>query len=109
MSEAIQVMTTVDSEDTAQEIADKLIGKHLAACVQVLGPIRSRYWWQGEVADDREWLLLIKSRREIYQQLEQAIQEQHPYSVPEILAVPVVAGHRAYLDWLNQETGERRD
>lgn len=103
MDSVIQVMTTVDSEDTAAQIAKTVVERRLAACVQVLGPISSTYWWEGAVETSTEWLCLIKTRQELYLQVESAIREVHPYDVPEILAVPVVAGNPAYVEWLQQE------
>lgn len=98
---AIQVMTTVDSSEAAQEIAEGLVGARLAACVQVIGPMTSTYRWQGAVEVSTEWLCLIKSRAELYPELEAALRDLHPYDVPEILALPVVAGAAPYLDWLS--------
>lgn len=97
----IQVFTTVDSEEEAQNIAGAVVGERLAACAQVLGPISSTYHWNGQIESAEEWLILIKSRRDLYNELSGLIQQVHPYDVPEILAVPVVAGARSYLDWMN--------
>mgnify|MGYP006277476047 CR=1 FL=1 len=102
--DAVQVMTTVDDEEAAHRIAEHTIQERLAACAQVLGPIRSRFHWQGEVADEEEWLVIFKSLRSIYDDLERAILKVHSYDVPEILAVPIVAGYGPYLDWLAEET-----
>jgi periplasmic divalent cation tolerance protein len=99
----IQVLTTTASRDDAQRIATALVELRLAACVQVIGPIASTYWWQGQVERAEEWLCLIKSKRALYDELEQAIRARHPYETPEIMAVPVVAGSRPYLHWLSQE------
>ncbi len=104
MAEFIQVITSVDSAEKAVEIAQRLLKQRLAACVQVLGPVRSRYWWQGEFEEAEEWLCLIKARATDYAQIESAIQEVHPYTVPEILALPITAGNPDYLDWLRKET-----
>ena len=104
MDEAIQVLTTVETPTDAQAIADVLVTRRLAACVQIVGPITSTYRWQGEVGTAEEWLCVIKSQRGLYEELEQAILEAHPYDVPEILAVPVVTGSKAYLDWLGKQT-----
>lgn len=103
MDELIQVMTTTATRQNAEQIARAVVEKRLAACAQVFGPIESTYWWEGEVETAEEWLCLIKSRRDVYPRLEQAIRDVHPYAVPEILAIPVVAGSEAYLDWLNRE------
>jgi len=104
LEDAVQVMTTVDNETGAHRIAEHAIRERLAACAQVLGPIRSRFHWQGDVADEEEWLVILKSPRSIYAELERALMEVHPYDVPQILAFPVVAGHTPYLSWLVEET-----
>ena len=102
--DAVQVMTTVDDEEAAHRIAEHAIQERVAACAQVLGPMRSRFHWKGEVADEEEWLVTLKAPRSIYDDLERVITEVHPYDVPEVLAVPVVAGHGPYLSWLAEET-----
>jgi len=109
MPEYIQVVTTTASREDAERIARVLVEERLAACVQVIGPISSMYRWQGAIETSQEWLCLAKSRRELYDAIEKAIRRAHPYQVPEILAVPVVAGSADYLAWLDQEvrkTGE---
>lgn len=105
MTEIIEVHTTIDSKEAAQKIAEAIISKRLAACVQVSGPIISTYWWEGKIERTEEWVCTAKSRKELYSDLEQAIRENHSYNTPEILAVEVVAGNRSYLDWIEQETG----
>jgi periplasmic divalent cation tolerance protein len=101
-----QVITATKTEANAQAIARTVIEKRLAACVQIVGPITSTYWWQGEIETAEEWLCVIKSREDLYEALEEAIREVHPYDVPEILVVPVVAGSKSYLDWLDGELQE---
>lgn len=103
MSDAIQVFTTVGDKAEAQRIARGLVERRLAACVQVLGPIHSSYWWQGEVETAEEYLCLIKADRRIYDELEAAIKDVHSYDTPEILAMPVVDGNADYLQWLQAE------
>ena len=103
MTHFIQVVTTTETKANAQAIARALVEKRLAACVQIIGPITSTYRWQGKIEMAEEWMCLIKSRRDLYEALEEAIREVHPYDVPEILAVPVVAGGRDYLEWLDGE------
>jgi len=105
MKEPIQAITTTETKTDAQAIARAVVEKRLASCVQIVGPITSTYWWQGEIETAEEWLCVIKSRRELYERLEEAIREVHPYEVPEILAVPVIAGSNDYLRWLNGELG----
>ena len=81
----------------------------MAACVQVAGPITSTYRWQGKIETAQEWQCWAKSRREFYDEIQQAIRRLHPYEVPEILALPVLAGSVDYLAWLEGEVmGEGR-
>jgi periplasmic divalent cation tolerance protein len=105
MGEYIQVFTTAETQEDAQRIARAVVERRLAGCVQVVGPITSTYWWEGEVQTSGEWLCVIKSQREAYERLEQAILDVHPYEVPEVLAIPVVAGSQSYLAWLDAEMG----
>ena len=98
-----QLSTTTGKKEDAEQIAKMLVEKRLAACVQVLGPITSTYWWQGKMETTTEWLCLIKSRRALYEELERAIKEIHPYETPEIIAVPILAGSKEYLAWLEKE------
>jgi len=105
MTDVIQVVTTTASEDEAQRIASALIERRLAACVQTVGPIISTYRWQGAVETSQEWQCVIKTRRDLFAEVEAAIIELHSYDVPEVLAMSVVAGSRNYLDWVASETG----
>ena len=100
----IQVTTTTDKREDADRIARVLVEKRLAGCVQVLGPMTSIYRWKGKIETASEWLCLIKSRQELYGAIEAAIRSLHPYQTPEIMATPVTAGSRDYLDWLETET-----
>jgi periplasmic divalent cation tolerance protein len=101
-TEYIQVLTTVESEAEAERIARSLVDRHLAACVQVLGPIASRYRWQGKVEEAREWQCLAKTEAARYEEVEGAIRELHSYEEPEIIATPIVAGSRNYLGWISE-------
>ena len=103
MTEYIQVITTTDSREEADRIAEKLVDSRLAGCVQVVGPIRSRYRWKGEVEEAEEWLCIVKTKRDLYPEVEAAVRRVHSYEVPEILGVPVVEGSKSYLDWLEAE------
>ena len=102
MAEYIQVVTTTEHKQDAEAIARALVEERLAACVQVLGPITSTYHWEGEIETSQEWQCWAKSRRELYERVEEAIRRLHPYAVPEILAVEIVAGSRSYLAWLDE-------
>ena len=105
MAEYIQVVTTTERKQDAEAIARALVEERLAACVQVLGPITSTYRWEGEIETGQEWQCWAKSRRELYGRIEGTIVRLHPYEVPEILAVEIVAGSPSYLAWLDEEVG----
>jgi periplasmic divalent cation tolerance protein len=102
-ADILQVLTATGSRAEAESIARVLVERRLAACVQVVGPVASVYRWHGNIETAEEWLCLAKTRQSHYAAVEQAIRELHSYEVPEILAVPVVAGNAAYLRWLNGE------
>lgn len=104
MSDYIQVVITIDREEKARELARLLVEHRAAACVQVWGPILSTYWWEGEIEDAQEWVCLAKSEAGQYGRLEALVKQNHPYDVPEILAVPVLTGNNEYLDWVKAET-----
>jgi periplasmic divalent cation tolerance protein len=104
MNSYIQVVTTTARREEAQRIARELVEKRLAGCAQVVGPITSTYRWQGKIETDVEWQCWCKTRSELFTQVEEAIRSSHPYEVPEILAVPVVAGSERYLAWLDEQT-----
>ncbi len=96
----IFVQVTAGDVDQAWAIARALVERKLAACAQVF-PIRSCYEWEGQIVEDNEALIFIKSRREAYDRLEACVKELHRYEVPEILAVPIVAGSEKYLRWID--------
>ena len=101
---ALLVLTNVPERAAAERIASLLIEQRLAACVNVLAPCRSVYRWKDAVQHDEEHPLLIKTTRERYPALEQALRAAHPYELPEIIAVPIERGLPAYLDWVAAET-----
>jgi periplasmic divalent cation tolerance protein len=103
----LQVTTTTDSEAEAQSLATVAVENRLAACAQVLSPIRSVYWWEGKVESAQEWMVLLKTTAARVDQLIQRLRSEHSYDTPEIVAVPIVAGHPAYLGWIAEETRER--
>jgi periplasmic divalent cation tolerance protein len=100
----IQVSTTVEKREDAGTITEIVVSRRLAACVQVVGPIRSTYWWRGKIEDAEEWLCLMKTRKKLYRKLEEAIKSVHPYEEPEIIAIPIVEGSEGYLRWIEEET-----
>ena len=97
------VLTTVRSREDARKIAEKLLSERLAACIQMV-PIDSLYTWKGEMTAESEVLLLVKTRREQYAELEKAIVSVHDYETPEILLLPVAKGLPAYLNWIDEVT-----
>jgi periplasmic divalent cation tolerance protein len=103
-AEFLQVMTTVESEADAERLAGALVGERLAACVQVVGPIRSTYRWQGAVERATEWLCLAKTTAAACDALMARIGELHAYDTPELTAVPIERGSDAYLGWIAAET-----
>lgn len=100
--EHVQVLTTTGSEEEAKRLAALLVERRLAACVQVLGPITSRYRWRGEVEEEREWQCVAKTEMARYAEVEAAIRAAHSYEEPEIVALPILAGSRGYLDWVSE-------
>ena len=100
----IIVLSTCDSVEMANAIAENLVQNKLAACVNILRGVESVYQWQGKIQRDAEILLLIKTRQACFEALQNAIQEQHSYELPEIIAVPVQSGEKNYLDWITSST-----
>ena len=99
----IVVFVTCASSAEARRIATSLVESRLAACGNVCGaPLRSIYRWKGKVEQAREVLLVLKSTRKAFVKMEREIRRLHSYSVPEIIALPVVAGSRPYLEWLTE-------
>jgi len=104
MSGYLQVFVTVEKREEAERIAGRLLEERLAACVQIIGPVRSTYWWRGNIESSEEWLCLLKTREDLYDDLEETVRNIHSYEVPEILALPIVKGNPDYLKWLTEET-----
>jgi periplasmic divalent cation tolerance protein len=103
MTDKIVVLTACDSEMLAEQLARHLVEHRLAACVNILPKARSVYRWQEKIEDAGEWVLLIKSRRDLFAALRSEIQKLHTYKVPEVIAIPIVDGSEAYLGWLDDE------
>jgi periplasmic divalent cation tolerance protein len=103
MTDKIVVLSTCDSEEQAALLARHLVEQRLAACVNILPHVRSIYRWNEKVEDSGEWMLVIKSRRDLFVALRAEIEKMHSYEVPEMIALPVVDGSEAYLRWLDHE------
>jgi len=101
----ILILTTVDTAELGRSIASALVEAGLAACVNLIPQVRSVYRWEGEVHDEPELLLLIKTAGAQFEAVRRRIREMHSYQVPEIIAVPIVAGDVDYLAWLRQQAG----
>ncbi len=105
----VQLQTTLDSEAAASRLADTLVAEQLAACVQVLGPVRSTYRWQGAIEHANEWLCLVKTTEAALPLLLPRLKELHPYETPEIIVTPVIGGDAEYLDWVREAVGPKSE
>ena len=103
MTDKILVLSTCDSEQSARAIARGLLEARLAACVNIVAGAQSLYWWQGKIEEAGEWLLLIKSSRARFEKLREHLGRVHSYQTPEIIALPIVDGNPAYLEWVERE------
>lgn len=101
---AWQISTAVGTKEDAQALALGAVGAHFAACAQVHGPVESTFRWEGKIRTEQEWTVLFKSTVARYPALESYLRAAHPYELPEILAVPVVAASTEYMAWLRRET-----
>jgi periplasmic divalent cation tolerance protein len=104
MATFMQVVTAVDSEEEAERLARGIAGARLAASVQIIGPIRSFYWWKGDLVDAREWQIQVKTTTERLGEIEAYIKANHSYETPGIMAIEIQWGSREYLDWISAET-----
>lgn len=102
--ETLLVLTNLPDRAAAERLAELLVEKKLAACVNILAPCRSVYRWKGAVQHDEEHPVLVKTTAARYAELEAAIRAGHPYELPEIIAVPIERGLSAYLQWVQAET-----
>jgi periplasmic divalent cation tolerance protein len=101
-SNYIVVFCTVPDEYVAEKIANKVVQKKLAACCNIIPGLRSIYIWKNEIQDDKEMLLIIKTKKDIFTKLQKAITEIHPYSIPEIISISIENGSKNYLNWVEQ-------
>jgi periplasmic divalent cation tolerance protein len=96
----ILVATSCDNADVGNAIARTVLEKKLAACVQISGPVRSSYWWQDDIAEDREYLVTMKTARRLFKRLSETIRTVHSYEIPEIIATEIVAVDESYARWM---------
>jgi len=100
----VVVYVTVPSEEVGKNIARGILEERLAACVNVVKGLTSIYWWKDAIQEEPECLLIIKTKLALFEKLEAKVRQLHPYETPEIIAAPIMAGSRAYLQWLGSET-----
>ncbi len=103
MTDKIVVLTACDSRESATTLARGLVEHRVAACVNIVPGAHSIYHWKGKIEEAAEWLLVIKSRRDLFPALRAAVEKLHTYEVPELIALPVVEGSQPYLAWLDRE------
>jgi periplasmic divalent cation tolerance protein len=103
-TDSMVVLVTCGSEEEAIKIANILVEEHLAACVNIVSPIRSIYRWEGKIWDEKEWLLVIKTRKKRFPEIEARVKSLHSYSVPEIISLSITDGSSSYLNWLKEMT-----
>jgi len=104
MSSYIVVYITTSSVSEAKKIGRLLVEEKLAACSNIISPIRSIYSWQGRICDDKEALMILKTKRNLFKKIVARVEKLHSYDVPEIIAIPIIEGSGKYLSWLNKET-----
>ena len=103
-SKFIVVFITIDTPANAQKLADKLLAAKKAACVNIIPKVSSQYRWQGKIEKTDEVMLIVKTRAALLDELITLVKQNHPYAVPEIIAVPIAGGNLDYLAWLEKET-----
>jgi len=95
------VMVTTASKQEAENIAQHLLEKRLIACANIIGPVSSLFHWSGKIEKAEEYLIFMKSRKDLFEKLAETVKALHSYEVPEIIVLPIVEGSKAYLDWLD--------
>jgi periplasmic divalent cation tolerance protein len=103
----IVILVTTRSEPEAHKIAELLLNRRKAACVNIVPRIASSFWWQGKLDSAQESLLIIKTRASLLQEVIDLVKEVHSYSVPEIIALPIIGGNKDYFRWIDDEVRER--
>ena len=102
----LQVQTTADSKESAEKLARLILGSKLAACVQITAKVKSLYWWKDKIDESEEFMLLIKTSKNKFAELEKFIKKNHNYETPEIIATDITEGSDEYLAWLKENIEE---
>jgi periplasmic divalent cation tolerance protein len=102
--DSIVVYITTSGEEEAAKIAQVLVEERLAGCVNIVRDVRSIYKWQEKIEDDKEFLMIVKTRKELFNLLKKRVKEIHSYTVPEIIAIPIIDGSEDYMNWLKEVT-----
>lgn len=108
MTNKIVVMSTCGSGEEASRLARELVSRRAAACVNIVAPVRSVYRWKGQIEEASEWLLIAKTDRDSFDLLRSVLEAAHSYELPEVIALPIIAGSPTYLAWLEGEVGADR-
>ncbi len=101
----IIVLVTASSREEAEKIVQRLLEEKLIACANIISPVHSLFWWQGKIDQAQEHLILMKTRRDLFEKLTEIVKSLHSYTVPEIIAIPIIEGSADYLAWLNESLG----
>jgi periplasmic divalent cation tolerance protein len=97
----IVVLVTVSKKEEAEKIANSLLNEKLIACANIIGPVHSLFWWAGKIEGAEEYIILMKSHESLFDKLSERVKALHSYDVPEIIALPIVKGYKAYVEWLD--------
>ena len=97
----ILIVVTVSSKEEAEKIATALLKKKLIACANIFGPVVSHFWWQGKIDKAEEYIMFMKTKRELFKQVASNVKQLHSYEVPEIIALPIIEGFKPYLEWID--------
>lgn len=100
----IVVFITSETQSQGREIADALLAGKLAACVNIVPQVQSKFWWQGKIDSADESLLIVKTRTDLLDKVIASVKSKHSYTVPEIIALPIIGGNKDYLDWIDETT-----
>lgn len=104
----IVIFVTAKDFKEAKRISQALVERKYIACANIVGGVRSFFWWEGKVDTAQEALLILKTKRSLFKKVEQLVKSLHSYSVPEIIAMPIVAGSKEYLKWVNDSVGAKK-